>query len=383
MLIYLRRHLGLKLFISYLGVILVGVVVLATTAELVVPNTFERHMASMGPMMSDMMGGSVQDFDQDLFINFRAAVTEAISLAALAATVTAIIASLLISRQVVAPVQAMMAASRRIAEGHYEERVRVTGDISKQEQDELGQLALSFNRMANQLERTETIRRQLIGDVAHELRTPLTTIKGYMEGLMDSLLPASAETYTQIYREADRLERLVNDLQELSRVEAGAYELHRKTTTVKALVDATIKRIDSQFQEKGVHLAAQIQPDLPDIQVDEDRIGQVLLNLVGNALQHTPAGGKVLIKGSKQPGRVQIEITDTGIGVPAEHLPHLFTRFYRVDKSRSRQAGGSGIGLTIAKHLVEAHGGRIWAESPGIGKGTTFGFALPVSRKDL
>jgi histidine kinase len=379
MLIYLRRHLGLKLFISYLGVILVGVVVLATTAELVVPNTFERHMASMGPMMSDMMGGSVQDFDQDLFINFRAAVTEAISLAALAATVTAIIASLLISRQVVAPVQAMMAASRRIAEGHYEERVRVTGDISKQEQDELGQLALSFNRMANQLERTETIRRQLIGDVAHELRTPLTTIKGYMEGLMDSLLPASAETYTQIYREADRLERLVNDLQELSRVEAGAYELHRKTTTVKALVDATIKRIDSQFQEKGVHLAAQIQPDLPDIQVDEDRIGQVLLNLVGNALQHTPPGGKVLIKGSKQPGRVQIEITDTGIGVPAEHLPHLFTRFYRVDKSRSRQAGGSGIGLTIAKHLVEAHGGHIWAESPGTGKGTTFGFTLPVS----
>jgi histidine kinase len=379
MLIYLRRHLGLKLFISYLGVILVGVVVLATTAELVVPNTFERHMASMGPMMSDMMGGSVQDFDQDLFINFRAAVTEAISLAALAATVTAIIASLLISRQVVAPVQAMMAASRRIAEGHYEERVRVTGDISMQEQDELGQLALSFNRMANQLERTETIRRQLIGDVAHELRTPLTTIKGYMEGLMDSLLPASAETYTQIYREADRLERLVNDLQELSRVEAGAYELHRKTTTVKALVDATIKRIDSQFQEKGVHLAAQIQPDLPDIQVDEDRIGQVLLNLVGNALQHTPAGGKVLIKGIKQPGRVQIEITDTGIGVPAEHLPHLFTRFYRVDKSRSRQAGGSGIGLTIAKHLVEAHGGHIWAESPGTGKGTTFGFTLPVS----
>jgi signal transduction histidine kinase len=383
MLIYLRRHLGLKLFISYLGVILVGVVVLATTAELVVPKSFERHMASMGSMMSDMMGGSVQDLDQDLFVNFRAAFTEAISLAALAATVTAIIASLLISRQVVAPVQAMTAASRRIAEGHYEERVRVTGDVSKQEQDELGQLALSFNRMANQLERTETIRRQLIGDVSHELRTPLTTIKGYMEGLMDSLLPASAETYTQIYREADRLERLVNDLQELSRVEAGAFELHRKTTTVKALVDATIERIESQFQEKGVHLAAQILPDLPVIQVDEDRIGQVLLNLVGNALQHTPPGGKVLIKGIKQPGQVQIEITDTGIGVPAEHLPHLFTRFYRVDKSRSRQAGGSGIGLTIAKHLVEAHGGRIWAESPGIGKGTTFGFALPVSRKDL
>jgi signal transduction histidine kinase len=383
MLSYLRRHLGLKLFISYLGVILMGVVVLATTAELVVPNTFERHMADMGPMMSVMMGGSIQDFDENLFVNFRAAVSEAIGLAALAATATAIIASLLISRQVVAPVQAMMAASRRIAEGHYEERVRVTGDIPKQEQDELGQLALSFNQMANQLERTEAIRRQLIGDVAHELRTPLTTIKGYTEGLMDGLLPANAETYTQIYREADRLQRLVNDLQELSRVEAGAYELHRKTTTVKALVDATIERIESQFQEKGVQLTTQIHPGLPDIQVDEDRIGQVLLNLVGNALQHTPPGGTVLIKAIKQPGQVQIEITDTGTGVPVEHLPHLFTRFYRVDKSRSRQAGGSGIGLTIAKHLVEAHGGRIWAESSGTGKGATFGFTLPVSRKDL
>jgi signal transduction histidine kinase len=378
MLSTIRRHLVLKLFLSYLVVILVGVVVLSLTAELVVPSAFQRHLAAMGSMMSSMMGGSQQALDQSLFTNFRAAVTEALTLAATAATVTAVIASLFVSRQVVAPVQAMMAASRRIAEGHYEERVRVEGDIPKREQDELSQLALSFNQMADRLERTETMRRQLIGDVTHELRTPLTTIKGYTEGLMDGVLPADEETYTQIYREADRLQRLVNDLQELSRVEAGAYELHPKKTSVKALVDLTIDRLGRQFQEKEVSITTQISPDLPPIQVDEDRIGQVLLNLVGNALQYTPSGGSVRVTATSKAGQVQIAISDSGIGIPPEHLPHLFTRFYRVDKSRSRQVGGSGIGLTIARHLVEAHGGRIWVESPGTGKGSTFAFTLPA-----
>jgi two-component system sensor histidine kinase BaeS len=378
MLSYIRRHLGLKLFLSYLVVILIGVVVLASTAEMVVPSAFQRNMAAMGSMMSGMMGESPQALDQSLFTNFQAGVSEALTLAATTATVTAVVASLLISRQVVAPVQAMMAASRRIAEGHYEERVRITGNIPRREQDELGQLALRFNQMADRLERTETIRRQLIGDVSHELRTPLTTIKGSMEGLMDGMMPPNEETYTQIYREADRLQRLVNDLQELSRVEAGAYELHPQLASVKSLVDSAIDRLGRQFDEKGVTLTTQISPDLPQIKVDEDRIGQVLLNLVGNALQYTPSGGSVCITATGQPKEVQIAILDTGIGLPPEHLPHVFTRFYRVDKSRSRQVGGSGIGLTIAKYLVEAHGGRIWVESPGAGKGSTFIFTLPV-----
>lgn len=325
-----------------------------------------------------MMGETTQGLDQSLFTNFQTAVTEALTLAAIAATVTAIIASILISRQVVAPVQAMMSASRRIAEGHYKERVRVAGNIPKQEQDELGQLALSFNRMTDQLEHTESIRRQLIGDVSHELRTPLTTIKGYMEGLMDGVLPANQETFTQIHREADRLQRLVNDLQELSRVEAGAYELHPEMVSIKALIDTTVKRFELQFQEKGVSLTAQISPELSPIKIDEDRISQVLLNLAGNALQYTPTGGSVHITALKQPAEVQIAISDTGIGIPPEDLVNVFTRFYRVDKSRSRPGGGSGIGLTVAKHMVEAHGGHIWAESPGIGKGSIFIFTLPA-----
>jgi len=223
------------------------------------------------------------------------------------------------------------------------------------------------------------MRRELIGDVAHELRTPLTAIKGSMEGLIDGVLPSEVETYQLIYAEADRLERLVNDLQELSRVEAGAYELIRKPISVSSLVESAAARLSRQFEDKGVTLESKVPANLPPALADEDRIGQVLLNLVGNALQYTPPGGHVRIAASRRGHEVHVSITDTGIGISPEHLPHLFTRFYRVDKSRSRAGGGSGIGLTIARHLVEAHGGRIWVESPGAGRGSSFTFTLPLA----
>ena len=376
---YIRRHLGMKLFLSYVIVILVGVAVLASTAELLVPTAFDRHLAIMSNMMSNMMGNSTPGLDRSLFTNFRAAVTEALGFAALAASVMAVITSIFISRQVVSPLQEMTSASQRIADGSYDERVRVSGNIPKKEQDELGQLALSFNQMAAKLEQTEAMRRQLIGDVTHELRTPLTTIKGYMEGLIDGVLPSNEETYTQIYREADRLQHLVNDLQELSRVEAGAYELHRQHSAVKDLVDTALARLNRQFEEKDVDLTAHIPDELPSVIVDTDRMGQVLLNLLGNALQYTPPGGRVDITAVQLPEEIQIRISDTGIGIPPEHLHNIFTRFYRVDKSRSRSGGGSGIGLTIAKYLVEAHSGRIWVESQGAGKGSTFIFTIPFN----
>jgi two-component system sensor histidine kinase BaeS len=371
---FFRRHLGAKLFVSYLLVIFVGVVILASTAELVIPSAFDRHMAAMAGMMR---GSSMMNMD--LFTNFRAAVTEALAFAAAAALFAAILASIFVSRQVVAPVQAMMNASQHIAEGHYDERVNVAGDIEKGEQDELGQLAISFNQMAARLQQTEAMRRQLIGDVSHELRTPLTAIKGSMEGLMDGVLPATESTFQQIYQETDRLQRLVNDLQELSRVEAGAYELNRQPIDTASLVGATVARLERQFEDKGVALEVSIPPGLPQVMADGDRIGQVLINLIGNALQYTPAGGKVTLGAHLNDGEVQVSVSDTGIGIPPEHLPHLFTRFYRVDKSRSRAGGGSGIGLTIAKYLVEAHGGRIWVHSQGAGKGSTFVFTLPVA----
>ncbi len=371
-----HRSLGLKIFAAQMVIIVVGVVVLASATELVAPSVFEHHMAEMEDMMGTMMGMST---DTSLDTNFRVAVREALGFAAGAAVVAAIVVSIFVTRQVVIPVQAMMRASQRIAAGHYEERVEIPGDVKRNELDELAQLALSFNQMAAQLQKTEDMRRRLIGDVAHELRTPLTTIKGTAEGLIDGVLSSGPEVFHLIYRESDRLQRLVTDLQELSRVEAGAYVLERQPVPVAQLVESTVDRLNRQFEEKGVSLNVSILPDLPSVMADEDRIGQVLLNLVGNALQYTSAGGTVTIRASKTRQLVSFAVQDTGTGIAAEHLPHLFTRFYRVDKSRSRAGGGNGIGLTIARHLVEAHGGSIRAESAGAGLGSTFTFTLPAS----
>jgi histidine kinase len=361
-------------------VIVIGVLILATAAELSIPSSFQRHLAAMGSMMEQMMGDSSigMGLDADLFNNFRAAVNEALFLAALASVLAAIIVSLVFSRRIVAPVKEMMSISQRIADGHYDERVNIHGRLEATEMDELASLAVSFNQMAAKLDQTESMRRQLIGDVAHELRTPLSTIKGTMEGLIDEVIPAGAETYQQVHREVDRMQRLVHDLQELSRVEAGAYEMEGKAVRVADMVESVRVRLGGQFMDKGVELSVDIPSDLPAVLADENRIEQVFLNLLGNALQYTPPQGNVQISATPGEHEITVSIRDTGIGIPLEHLPHIFTRFYRVDKSRSRAGGGSGIGLTIVKHIVEAHGGRIWAESPGIGKGSTFTFTLPV-----
>jgi histidine kinase len=329
--------------------------------------------------MASMMGPDSEHLELDLFASFRNAVTEALALAMLAAFVAALVLSLFISRRVVLPVQEMMVASQRIAGGHYDERVGTPGSAKREDLDELGRLAQSFNQMAASLEQTETMRLELIGNVAHELRTPLASIKGYMEGLIDGVVPPEAETFQQVHHEAERLQRLAQDLQELSRVEAGAFELNPGPTAVSRLVDTVTARLGRQFEDKGVALQVDLAPDLPPVQADEGHMGQVLLNLVGNALQYTPAGGWVQIRARRLGGAVLLSVADSGIGIAPEHLPHIFERFYRVDKSRSRAGGGSGIGLTIAKHLVEAQGGRIWAESQGPGRGSTFYLALPSS----
>ncbi|MGE5222147.1 MAG: sensor histidine kinase [Omnitrophica WOR_2 bacterium] len=375
----IRRNLSWKLFFSYLVVILVGGIVLVSAAGLVVPSVFQRHLAAMTEAFSGNTSQNVARMQADLYINFRDGIIEALGVAALAATVTSLVLSWFVSRQVVVPIHAMMRASQRIAEGEYQERVQVLGDLKRGDFDELAQLALSFNRMAERLAQVETVRSQLIADVAHELRTPLTVIKGSMEGLMDGVLPGNDETYLQVYHEADRLQVLVADLQELSRVEAGAYPLVLKPSSARDLVDMVVDRLGRQFEEKSVLLENDVSPALPPVQADASRILQVLTNLVGNALAYTPTGGKVRISAVQRLPYVEISVQDTGIGISVEHLPHIFTRFYRVDPSRSRVSGGSGIGLTVAKHLAEAHGGKIWVDSPGPGQGSTFTFSLPIA----
>lgn len=379
MLKFLRKYLALKLFLSYVVVVLVGALVLVTAARLSVPAAFDNHLAQMSVMMSnsDTMDTS-QSMEMDLFTNYSAAVTEAVSLAAIAALIAAMLASFFISRQVVTPIQRMMKLSHRIAEGEYEERLTIPGRLQSDQVDELDQLALSFNQMAEKLEKTENMRRQLIGDVTHELRTPLTAIKGYLEGLIDGVLTADPDTYQQIHTEINRLQRLVNDLQELSQVESGAFKLEFSSVSPSILIETIQRNFEHQFEEKNLQLESEIDSNLPQIIVDKDRIIQVLTNLVGNALQYTPSGGRVVIKVHREKSNLLFSVLDNGIGISAEQLPNIFNRFYRTDKSRARASGGSGIGLTIARALVKAHQGRIWAESDGEGKGSTFSFSIPI-----
>lgn len=381
MLKFLRTHLVLKLFLSYVVVVMVGVLVLFTATRLSGPAAFDRHLAQMSAMMANMdMMDSSPSLEMDLFTNYSAAVSEAISLAAIAALIAAVLASFFISRQVVTPIQRMMKLSHRIAEGEYQERLTIPGSSHADQVDELDQLALSFNQMAEKLEKTENLRRQLIGDVTHELRTPLTAIKGYLEGLMDGVLTADPETYQQIHTEINRLQRLVNDLQELSQLESGAFQLEVKEVSPSTLLDTIQSNFANQFEEKNLQLVVEIKPNLPQILVDKDRIIQVLTNLVGNSLQYTPGNGKVVIKVLRENSNLLFSVSDTGIGISAEQLPNIFNRFYRTDKSRARASGGSGIGLTIAKALVQAHQGRIWAISDGEGKGSTFTFSIPIRK---
>ncbi|MCG3141715.1 MAG: Adaptive-response sensory-kinase SasA [Anaerolineae bacterium] len=371
---YFRRRLGARLLLSYLVIIVVGVLVLVIASQFILPASFNRHMAGMGNdgMMMGMNGNSAMS---QLYVDYRASFNEALMYATLAAMFAAFVLSMFFSRSVISPVHAMSLATQRIADGRYDERVQVNGN------DELAQLAVYFNQMAEKLNEVESMRRRLIGDVSHELRTPLTAIKGSMEGLMDGILPATDETYQQVHAEAERLNRLVNDLQELSRVEARAYQLNIRPVDASALVRTVTKRLSPHAELKRITLDFELHPDLQHVLADEDRAVQVLTNLTGNALQYTPEGGRVTISAKRTSNDIQFSIRDTGIGIPAEHLSHIFDRFYRVDKSRSRQAGGgSGIGLTIARALIEAQGGRIWVESAGNAIGSVFTFTLPIAR---
>jgi histidine kinase len=374
---WIQSHLGIRLFLSYLVVVLVGMAVLFVTARAIAPGSYQRHLHMMDQGMgggTGMMGGGGMlggGPAGGAYQEFLASFNESLWIAAGVATVAAIVASLLLSRGITSPLRRMMSASQRIAAGDYAERVQVSGN------DEVAQLGARFNDMAVQLEQVEHRRRQLLGDVTHELRTPLTAIKGSMEGLIDGVLPANAETFDQIHKEAGRLSRLVDDLQELSRVESHAYPLEIRPVDISPSLRAVARRLAYQFEEKNVALQVDLPPASLTAAADPDRIEQVLTNLLGNALQYTALGGTVTIKAALAGNMVQVSVRDTGIGIPSSHLAQIFDRFYRVDKSRSRMGGGSGIGLTIARYLVEGHGGRIWAESAGEGQGSTFTFTLP------
>jgi signal transduction histidine kinase len=366
--------LSYKLFFSYVLVALVGLLILAIATAFVAPDNFSHRMRHVGGAGSGMMmGQGMAIVDAELQSTFRGAVNYALILAGIAAMLAAALVSWLVSRRIVHPIRSLVTLSQRIAGGHYEQRLCLdTGD-------ELAELVNSFNRMAASLEETEIMRQRLLGDVTHELKTPLTSIKGYMEGLQDGVVAATPETFQLIHREADRLQRLVEDLQELSRTEAGQLQLMISPHAPHELALTAIERMRPQFQDKRITLSTDMPAELPPVNADPDRTAQILTNLLGNALQYTPSGGEVRVTAARDGGYVRFSVCDSGMGLESVELERIFQRFYRVDKSRSRVSGGSGIGLTVAKYLVEAQGGEIHATSEGIGQGSCFHFTLPLA----
>ncbi len=277
-----------------------------------------------------------------------------------------------VRQRIIIPIEAMKEASLRIANGDYHKRLPAYASI------ELNELAQAFNQMVTTIELVEQQRVELIGDVAHELRTPLSNIRITMEGLMDEVLPSDPATFASIQHEVGRLQRLVYQLEALSRAESGQLTLHKQPLSYRRFVEAICSRLQIQFEDKGVDLTLEIPDTLPPVMADPDMMTQVLTNLLGNALQYTPAQGRVTVSASVYDDELVTRIQDTGIGIPAADLPRIFERFYRVDKSRARSSGGNGIGLTIARHLIYAHNGDIRAESAGLNQGTTMVFTLPL-----
>lgn len=365
--------LSQKLFVSYIVVVSVGLVVLAIVTAFVAPVNFSQQMTHMRGNMFGMAGQHMSDLDAEIETSFQTAINHALVISGLAAILAAAGVSWYVSERLIRPIRSLVTLSQRIAGGHYEQRLQLDT------QDEFGELVDNFNRMASSLANTEAMRVRLLGDVTHELKTPLAGIKGYMEGLQDGVLPATPETFELIHREADRLQRLVQDLQELSRVEAGQTHLEMTTCQPSAIVMPVVERMRPQFDEKDIALIYDVSDDLPSVRADVDRTAQILTNLLGNALQYTASGGEVRVTAAREHNGLRFSVSDTGIGLAPGELDHIFERFYRVDRSRSRSSGGSGIGLTVAKHLVEAQGGSICAVSEGIGKGSQFSFTLPLA----
>lgn len=293
-----------------------------------------------------------------------AGVTRAALIAGLLAGLVAFALAIVLVRQITHPLTALRDASRRIAQGDLTARVPVQGE------DELGQLGGAFNRMASSLETQETLRRNLMADVAHELRTPLTAIQGTVEALQDGVFPLTPDSLEPIHQETLLLGRLVEDLRTLAQAEAGHLSLNMTHVDAGELVERIVGGLLPAAQNAGILLEWQIVGRSLTLQGDAQRIAQVLSNLLSNALRHTPAGGKIEVSARPQEEGLLFAVLDSGPGIAASDLPHIFDRFYRGDRSRSRETGGSGLGLAIARQLVEAHAGRIWAESPPAGKET-------------
>jgi signal transduction histidine kinase len=306
------------------------------------------------------------------FRRLSASINRSLLLGGSVAIVIALLLTFVLSRRMSSPIGVLAGAARRLGRGDLTQRVKLKG------KGEVEMLAQAFNSMAADLERAEQLRRNLVADVAHELRTPLSNIQGYLEAIRDRVMKPNAATIRSLSEEAALLSRLVNELQELSLAEAGELKLVYQAEDITKLIKQAVTPWQPKIAAKEISLSLDLSDNLPLVNIDWPRVNQVLHNLLENAVAHTRKGGTINVAAITQDDWVEVSVSDTGEGIPAKDLPYIFERFYRVDKSRARATGGSGLGLTIAKRLVEAHGGKITVQSE-LGKGSRFAFTLPIA----
>jgi signal transduction histidine kinase len=369
-----KKSLLWRLFLSYLLVVGLGSATLYVASEIAAPILLDHHMQDMEELHNAPNETTLKMMDEELKELYRKALNQSILWGILISTGVAVAISLWMSRQIVSPVKKMELASRRISEGRYQERLNTKAP------GEIGELATSFNAMANALGSIELQRAELIGNMAHEFRTPLSGLRGYLEGFQDNVFTPDKSNITACLKQLLRLEHLIDDLSLLSRVEAGVEAIKCEPVFAYKLLEQLKDGFAPSFSNKGVDLQL-IKSLREDTQVfaDSHRTLQVLSNLVSNALRHTPVGGRVALWLNVEGDKLTFHVQDTGAGIAEADLPHIFTRFYRADKARSES--GSGIGLTIARHFVEAQGGTINVSSK-TSEGTHFYFTLPLIPRD-
>lgn len=353
-----------RLLLAQALVLAAGTVTIWLVATAVGPSIFPDHLSRAGVTLS-------REETQHVEEAFASALLVSITVALVGAVVTALAVSWYFSRRVQRSIGHVAQASSRIAAGRYDTRVADPGLGA-----EFATLSGTYNRLADRLEAAEVTRRRMLADLAHEMRTPLATIDAHLEAIEDGVRQLDSDTVTVLRSSTRRLRRLAEDITAISHAEEGSLRLDRRPVDAATLAVTAADAARDRYESDGVRLDVVVHP-AGRVHVDPDRIGQALGNLIDNALRHTPGGGSVTVSCRRVGRWVEYAVIDTGEGIGAEHLPHLFDRFYRVDTARDRHQGGSGIGLAITKALIEAHGGSVLASSAGPGRGSTFTARLP------
>ncbi len=383
------KSITIKLIIVLAGLALGSVAIVAALTNYTVNGRFNEYLqqgpsymmtspsgedTSAGPstpptfrqIMRHMLGAPEQ--------KFLDAVNQSLWVAALLVILIAVLISILFARRLTSPIQHMTRAAKEISAGKLDQRIPV------ESRDEIGELAKSFNQMAESLDQNRQLNRQLFAGIAHELKTPLTIIQGNLEAILDGVQEATPEKIAALHTETALLNRLVNDLRDFTLAEAGQLKLSRESVKLRPLVVKIVEMLQPMLSDKDIELTVKVAVNLPLVQADPDRVTQVFYNLLSNAIRHTSAKGSIELAALVDPDKKQVAVTvrDNGEGIPGEDLPFIFNNFYRVDQARARTTGGTGMGLAISKILVEAHGGSISVMSEP-GKGSAFTFTLPVA----